>query len=280
MNYGKQNENFFSDKTKNLSSNVPFEKLDQYSNEMQKEFNYFNRGNFSAHIFKMIPTFYEMQNEVMKLVIENNQIKNILDLGCSEGGFIKSISSYANKFLEGSKICHGIDANIDMVKQFYNTDLVDNCNISNSAFIKGWDNIPTFEAVKKYDLITEFFLFQFMNNDRRAQIKEVKKLLNKSGLFVTCEKFINCNNFEFNEKRKNEHQCKYFSPEDITIDQNTIIAGMEKDQVSDSEYFKILSENFKFVGSFWDAGNFKGFICSDSFYSFKEIIKTMELIVY
>ena len=42
-------------------------------------------------------------------------------------------------------------------------------------------------GLKKFDVITEFFLFQFMNRNRLEQLTEVKKLLSKDGIFITCE---------------------------------------------------------------------------------------------
>lgn len=284
MNYGKQNENFFSGKTKKRSSKTSFLPVENWSdNRLINTFNLFNRGNFSSHIFKMIPTFYNMQLSIFMSIFKNrNYFNSILDLGAAEFGFLKALG------YETEIKCTGIDANIDMIRAannfepFKNPIEQKNVKILHAAFLKGWDKIKTFRSYKKYDLITEFFLFQFMNNDRSEQLKGVKKLLSKKGVFITCEKFLNSDPaiFSSNELLKNEYQKQYFSADEITKDKQTIIAGMEKDMVSIEAYYVLLKENFNYVRSFWKAGNFCGLIASDNKTSFNNIVNSTDYIKF
>ena len=112
-------------------------------------------------------------------------------------------------------------------------------------------------------------MFQFVNNNREKQVKGVQELMTPEGIFVTSEKFHTANEAA-NELKKYDHQRKYFSPDQLTEDKQTIVSGMADDMVNDVEYFNILKKNFKFVEEFWNAGNFKGYLASDSLEVLKE----------
>ena len=259
---GSKNDNFFNEKSLNRSSNIDFKPLKNLrlsKNKIERDFYQFNNQNFSSHIYKMIPLFFEVQLNLSKSIIKSN-VKNYLDLGCSEGGLLKTVSN--NSSIKSI----GLETNNQMIKNFEKSKKVKNVQIFNNPFLHNWDDLKKFETKEKFDIITELFLFQFMSNNRREQIKEVKKLLSKNGVFICGEKFTNDNKETFlkNEVNKNIFQSLYFTKDQITTDKKEIIEGMTKDQITKDQMTTELKSNFKHIFEFWQSGNFGGFICSDS----------------
>jgi SAM-dependent methyltransferase len=262
-NFGKQNEGFFSGKAQKRSSLINFQSLEndkKSTNKLTSDFAKFNSQNFSSHIFKMIPLFYEVQKATTKAIIKSGFVNSFLDLGCSEGGLLKTVSN--NSEIKSL----GIDANKNMIENFNQSAKVENVEIKEAAFIKGWDTVPTFETSKKFDIVSEFFLFQFMNNDRAQQIKEVKKLMTSGGVFICGEKFTNSNKVESAkfEAKKIGFQSQFFNAVELTEDKETIISGMDKDMTERETLKNELNSKFKYVFEFWQSGNFGGFIASDN----------------
>jgi hypothetical protein len=266
---GQQNTAFFTEKSKAASSEVPYSPvLPIGETKVSKDYQEFG-GNFTGHISKMIPTFQEKQIKVAEAITRTRGIENVLDIGGSEGTFGKSISN-------NSKIrTVTLDPNSQMKKNFESTKPVEGAEFKQEALGASFvdedgTNIPMFAPDEFFDIINEDFTFQFISNDREGQVNEVKSLLKEDGVFITSEKF-HTENQEANEKKKLEHQQKYFNDEQLTEDKQGIITGMARDQVKDVEYEQVLKDNFEYVEQFWDAGNFKGYMASDSKAQLKKI---------
>ena len=262
---GKQNTEFFEGKAKEASSNIPYSpvlNVDQTTPVAKAYALYTAGGNFTGHISKMIAGFQEKQKQVAEAIVKGG-FKSFLDIGTSEGGMIKTVASQ-NKDVTAV----GIDPNIEMQKNFNSTPEVSNAEYRLEAFQGSWTEddgteIKEFKTDKKFEVVNEDFVFQFVNNNRAKQVAGVKELMTEDGIFITSEKF-HTDNEAANEAKKYDHQRKYFSPDQLTEDKQTIVSGMADDMVNDVEYFKTLKENFRFVEEFWNAGNFKGYLASDN----------------
>lgn len=261
---GKQNTEFFTGKAKEASSKVdyvPVINIDQETPVAKAYDLYSAGGNFTGHISKMIAGFAEKQVRVAEAIVKSGA-KNFLDIGTSEGGMIKTVSASSNiKSV-------GIDPNPQMMENFNTTPEVKNAEYRLEAFEASWTDdggqeIKKFTPKQKFDVVNEDYAFQFMNNDRAAQIAAVKGMMTEDGILVTSEKFHTANQ-EANEKMKYKHQEQYFNAEELTEDKQTIVTGMADDMVNDVEYYQTLQDNFKHVIEFWNAGNFKGFLASNN----------------
>jgi hypothetical protein len=270
---GRQNTEFFTDKSKEASSKIPYTPVIEVdkTTPVAKAYDIFTAvGNFTGHISKMIPGFQEKQKQVAE-AITKGPFKSFLDLGASEGGLIKTVSS-VNPAIRSV----GVDPNSQMKANFESTPAVEGAEFRQEAFLGSWVDadgtvINEFKTDEKFDVVNEDFTFQFINNDRAGQVKAVKELMTPDGIFVTSEKFDTSNN-ENNEAKKLDHQSKYFNQDQLTEDKQTIITGMGKDMVADVDYFNTLKDNFKYVEEFWNAGNFKGYLASDN----KQVIDTFK----
>ena len=266
---GQESSDFFKNKARKSMSDIPYEptlNIDQNS-KVAKDFKRFTgNGAFTGHISKMIPTFQEKQ--ILSIQAVTNMAKeakgefNVLDIGTSEGGYIKTVAA------NGKNIkAVGIDPNPEMMKNFKATEVPENAEYRLEALGASWVEddgtvIKEFKPKEKYDVVNEDFVFQYINNDRVSQVENVKKVLKKGGLFVTSERF-HTENWDQNEKVKEGHQRKYFNDEIINKSKATLPA-MLKDMVYDTEYLKVLRDKFKYVAEWWNAGNYKGYVASDS----------------
>jgi SAM-dependent methyltransferase len=265
MGTGKQNEAFFTEKAAKASSDVPYEpviKIDKETPTAKAYDTYSAGGNFTGHISKMIPGFQEKQIRVAE-AINKTGAKSFLDIGASEGGLAKTVGSQ-----NPDMRVVAVDPNSQMKKNFESTPEVKNVEFRQEAFQGSWTEadgtkINEFKPKEKFDVINEDFTFQFVNADRAKQVAGVKEMLAEDGVFITSEKFHTANK-KANEAKKAEHQKKYFTEQERTADAEGIVTGMAKDMVKDVEYFEILKDNFKHVEEFWNAGEFKGFVASDS----------------
>jgi SAM-dependent methyltransferase len=263
---GRQNEAFFIGKAEKASSDIPYRPtiMLRQTPEVRSYHVFADRGNFTGHISKMISGFAEKQAMVGQALVRALKVDSFLDIGASEGGLAKTVG----KHRPGAKVI-ALDPNPEMYRNFLNTPDVQNVRYVREAFLSdGWTDetgrkIKGFKTSEKFDAINEDFTFQFISPDRPAQVAEVKKMLKEDGVFITSEKFHTENSAE-NEQRKLAYQRQYFTPEQLTEDRQTIINGMSDDMVNDKSYEEILKRNFHWVAQFWNAGDFKGYIASDS----------------
>ena len=264
---GDQNAEFFTGKASMPSSDVPYKQNSKLLEGIRKNtidlYNkYAGQGNFTGHISKMIPGFQERQISVADAVAKSDA-KNFLDIGASEGGLAKTISA-ANPKIKSI----ALDPNSQMNENNKATGKVKNAKADKRAFGEGYTEsdgtvVEGFKTDEKFDVINEDFTFQFISNNRAAQVAEVVNLLSDDGVFITNEKFHTFNR-EFHEQKKYDHQKEYFNEDALTEDKQTIVSGMDKDMVSDSKYEQVLKDNFAVVVQYWDSGNFKGYMASNS----------------
>lgn len=262
---GQQNAEFFTGKAQEASSKIPYKpvlKVDQTTPVAKSFLKFTDGGNFTGHISKMIAGFAEKQKQVAEAIVKGN-FNSFLDIGSSEGGLIKTVGENAPDMT-----VVGIDPNPSMLENFNKTPKVKNVDYRLEALGASWTEadgtvINEFKPKQKFDVVNEDFTFQFINGDREAQVAQVKEVLNDEGIFITSEKMHTANSKK-NEAKKYDHQRKYFNPDQLTEDKQTIITGMNDDMTNDVKYFNILKENFDNVAEFWNAGDFKGFIASNS----------------
>ena len=259
--------------------------------KFQDDYNKFiaNGGNFNQHIFTSIPTFYEAQvvkMAALSFLINNNPLQvgefggpaqpyKILDIGGTEGAWAKALAK--NNPLVDIAV---IDPSRQAKQVFEGGDFVSNAGFIHSAFSHRPEDIDKFfieqgqQPIRftglqnlKYDVVHESMAFQFMDNDRAGQIKYIKEnLLNDNGILIIEEKFLDDNKaiYDANETKKDFFKRQYYTEEQLNNKKFNVLLNMEGKQVSVQEIQRILGENFANVEQYWDAGNFKGFIASDS----------------
>tara|TARA_R100001460_G_scaffold2142_2_gene7230 strand:- start:8668 stop:12339 length:3672 start_codon:yes stop_codon:yes gene_type:complete len=236
--------------------------------------------NFSNHINTSIPTFKETQiataDAVSKTLPSNAKI---IDIGSTEGGFINTIGA-----LRKDINALGIDPN-KKATEVFNTLKEDNTEIIHRAFTdnkneynkKAFPDEDTGEDVlyfnndsipdKSIDMISEKMTFQFIDKGREDKVKIIKSKLKPDGFALFEEKFFTGENdikWISNENKKDKFKEQYYSKEEISDKAKKVLRKMNKRQVTPNEFEKVLKNNFKNVVQYWDAGNFKGYIASDS----------------
>ena len=233
-------------------------------------------GSFDKHIASSIPTFRESQvNKAQAIVKTYPEGAKVLDLGGSEGGFVKSVT----KVSKGKIKTVNLDAAPDMIKAHNDHYPVPGSKAVLGAFQHGWEGVPTFRPKKEYDVVHESMLFQFINKERTSKIAEVKKFLKDDGLFITEEKFQfpDANYMKQNEKLKDTlHKNNYFTAKQLAEKTDEVLMGMHKNQALFDEYVKELGENFKYVKTYWKSGNFRGVVASNNKAKIDKFMENLE----
>lgn len=238
-----------------------------------------HRGNFDDHIAFSIPGFKDVQQMVgsalSKVYTKDNVI---LDIGASEGSFVKSVTA-----LSGMRSV-ALDPNPDMRDSFNKTSTVPGSEYSMTAlgtaaqegqfaWQEGEEDIYFFDpAGQRYDVVHEAMVFQFISNERSPQISRVKELLKPGGVFITEEKLFT-DNQAANEAKKNKYKGQFFEKKDLDAKSAEVLEGMHANMVEDKQLEAILQSNFKYVTQFWDSGNFKGYMASDSKANLDKMVK-------
>jgi hypothetical protein len=109
--------------------------------------------------------------------------------------------------------------------------------------------------------------FQFIDRGRNNKVKLISEKLKPNGFALFEEKFFTSNDdpeWLANEAKKNEFKLQYYDQKDLTKKQKEVLEGMDELQVPSEDFEKILMKHFNNVAQYWDAGNFKGYIASDS----------------
>ena len=240
-------------------------------------------GNFENHIFTSIPTFKEAQiataDAVAKSLPEN---ASVLDIGGTEGGFINTVAELrpdiegivldpnpiAEKIFETQKL-----DNTDYIRQAFTTDAskygkyaFDIEDENEEGVPANYWNADDYED-NSLDAVIEKMTFQFIDKGRNNKIKLISEKLKPTGFALFEEKFFTSKDdpeWSENEAKKNEFKLKYYDPKDITQKQKEVLEGMDELQVSSSDFEKVLTKYFNNVAQYWDSGNFKGYIASDS----------------
>lgn len=229
------------------------------------------KGQFDEHIATSIPTFRDTQVEKGKAIISTYPDgASMIDLGGSEGGFVKTITKESN----GKIKTVNLDASSVMATK-HNGTPVDGSAFEHGAFQQGWEAgdtreaVPTFTPKEKYDVVHESMMFQFIEDggERASKLDEIKsKYLKDDGLLITEEKFkLNDPEiYKTNEKLKANHKDKYYTKEQQSSKSEHVLVGMEENQASFDNYLDELHNRFEYVGTYWTSGNFRGVVASNN----------------
>jgi hypothetical protein len=274
FNTSENTQEFFSDvvtgKSDKFVPKVPWAPIAELTEEQNEFYGDYKEmgGNFDDHIACSIPGFRDMQIKTgvaVSKLLPNGGL--VYDIGGSEGTWIKAITKRS-----GGKIRSiSLDPNKDMAESFSSTP-VEGSGLVTEAFYEGFDDNGHYyrahTPAELSDVVHESMTFQFVSSERAPFIKELKKRYMKpDGIFITEEKLIpeSQDQYQANEAKKDrDFKAKYFTPEQIQQKGEVVLVGMKKDQAKRDEYVALLNQNFKYVFEYWDSGNFKGYIATDS----------------
>lgn len=239
-------------------------------------------GNFENHIMTSIPGYREAQDAIF-VAITNTLGEaggTVLDIGASEGAALKAIAQ-ANPKIKGV----ALDPNPAMRDTFIKKGGTKNVDYALAAFGTAKDagkdawveddgtKIKFFDPKgQTFDFIYEGMVFQFISNERKAQLGRAKEMLAPDGVLVIQEKFGGPKaQYDANEAKKDAYKALYYTPEQLEAKKQEVlqtggdaVEGMTDLQVSVAEIEAVLGGLFKNVVQIWDSGNFKGYAASDS----------------
>lgn len=240
-------------------------------------------GNFENHIFTSIPTFKEAQVATADALIKSlPQNANVLDIGGTEGGFINTIAEVrpdvTGFIVDPNVVAEKIFNQQKMPNSYYIREAftTDKSKFGNYAFdVKDEKKQPIstdfFDANliedNSLDAITEKMTFQFIDKGRNNKVKLISEKLKPTGIALFEEKFFTSYDdpvWKANEDKKNQFKLQYYDQKDLTKKQKETLEGMDRRQVTSEDFEKILMKHFNNVAQYWDSGNFKGYIASDS----------------
>jgi hypothetical protein len=266
--------------------------------ELGQTFNIFEEkrsGNFENHIFTSIPTFKEAQVATADALIKSlPKNANILDIGGTEGGFINTIAEVrpdvTGFIVDPNVVAEKIFNQQKMPNSYYIREAftTDKSKFGNYAFdVKDEKKQPIstdfFDANliedNSLDAITEKMTFQFIDKGRNNKVKLVSEKLKPTGIALFEEKFFTSYDdpeWKANEDKKNQFKLQYYDQKDLTKKQKETLEGMDKRQVTSPEFEKILSKYFNNVVQYWDSGNFKGYVASNSADTITNFLNNLE----
>lgn len=281
-----------------------------------------HRGNFDDHIGSSIPTFRELQTVVGDAIAKTFDDADMLDIGASEGALIKAIT----KLSDGKVRTVAVDPAPAMGQHFNKGEKVPGAVFKVAAFgsaeeagTEAWvegdtltdrdgtkranpfvgRSIPFYKPDRKFDIVHEAMVFQFVNSDRAEQVARIKELMKPDGVAILEEKFIPGeglpkSQFDANEAQKDVFKEQYFSKEEIDAKAKAVgvkdqeayaaaqaekeeqVVGMADLMVAPATLERVLQDNFAHIVQFWDAGNFKGYMASDDRATIDKLLGNME----
>lgn len=271
-NKSAKTQDFFSDvvtgKSDKFKPNKPWTPILSFTKteETFKKIYDKYKGKFDTHIATSIPTFRETQIKVGNAISQMYNKALVYDIGGSEGGFVKSITEKS----KGNIKSINLDPNPDM-QEVHEKIPVEGSEFIREAFYESFeDNGVTYKKhvpQQKADVVHESMVFQFITPERKAFVKEVaENYVKEDGIFLTEEKLLPQSEevWRANEQNKNQHKLNYYSNEQLNQKSEEVLVGMKKNQTYQQDYINALKEHFSFVEEYWDAGNFKGIIATNS----------------
>ena len=237
------------------------------------------RGNFDTHIAYSIPGYLEVQEIVGNAIRQSYPEGTMLDVGASEGALAKGVASTSKVQVTA------LDPNLSMQETFNTKPQAEGATFVLEAFGNAeqegdvaWTEddgteIKYFTPDTTYDVVHEAMVFQFMSPDRESQIARTKDLMNPDGVLIIEEKVLTEDEaaWQANEDKKNVYKAQFFDEESLSEKAESILVGMNENMRAPSAIESILGGNFSHVTQFWDSGNFRGYIASDS----AEALETM-----
>ncbi|QGH72863.1 MAG: methyltransferase domain protein [Podoviridae sp. ctrTa16] len=218
------------------------------------------KSYFDEHIETNIPAFREVQLKKISAILE--LLKNggrVIDLGGSTGSFVKTITKMNPKIKS-----ENLEPNDKMIEA-HNSNPVDGSAVVKASFQEGFDDIPAYVPSEKYDVVHESMLFQFIKLDRSELVDEIAdKYVKDDGVVILEEKVIG-KSFDKNESNKDENfKLKYYTQKYLDKKKDEVLFGMKGNQATQLTLEDELKRRFKYVYQYWDGGNFKGYLASNS----------------
>ena len=232
---------------------------------------------FDTHVRQSIPLFGELIEDLQEnllyyhnvLPMEQSKKVSILDLCGSTGYF--GYRMHRQGFKGSYYNLDGSPKMIAISKEFEKE--ATNMHSILGGFLSSWidedgTEIKEIDINKiknnKFTFGLEILGFQFFTKDR---VKEIKELKNNCEYCVFIEKFSQTDNklFEANEDLKDSlHKSKYFSIEELQTKRDAVLYDMHDYLYNKDSFISLLNDMFENVKPIYKAGNFAGFICSDS----------------
>lgn len=232
-------------------------------------------GKFDDHIETSIPGYGEIQPMVGSAIVAAVPSGRVLDIGGSEGGLSKAIVIQS----DGALTAIVLDPNPDMQVTFDKTP-VEGASYQLEAFgtnptqdgavaftDEGVDITFFTPDPAGYEVIHESMVFQFIDNNRDAQVERVAGMLTPTGLAIFQQKFLateaDIDQWKANEAQKDEFKRQYFTQEAMDKKVKEVLLGMHRFMVTPQSFEATLRANFTFVAQYWDSGNFKGYVATN-----------------
>ncbi len=117
-----------------------------------------------------------------------------------------------------------------------------------------------------FDIIVENTTFQMYGDNRDEQIAYVRRVLKKDGLMFFQEKMHqpDMNEYERREKIKDNYfKSIYFTTGQVNEKKQTILAEMEKGQVTLETFADALKNHFSYAYIIWNSTNFYEIVATD-----------------
>jgi hypothetical protein len=229
-------------------------------------------STFTSHVRQSIPLYGKYFDRLARFIAEKHKNANVLDICGSRGdlGLYMRDSGFRGTYLN-------LDGSREMIEQ----SIEQNQHIYDRSIMAGWLSswtqddyfVREWKSDERFDIVVENLAFQFMGSPLRYKhILEVKNKIRNSGLFVTCEKFMNPY-WDENEYLKDLlWKSKYFTQEEIEHKRESVLTDMNKDLCNQAVYEQILKDNFKYVAKIYMAGNFAAYVCGDDMYKVIECV--------
>lgn len=249
-----------------------------------------NQGNFDKHIFCSIPSFFEMTRALAYSIVFHQHpsaIDSFVDIGASEGTLCAAVRYGSENRIK----VYAIEPNTAMISRIEAQPVEIKAlqtalsNQEGSIYFEDESmEVPIYEFDLNPTSYVEVMTFQFLGAEREYYIRKIARDLPEFGIFLSCEKFSH-NNIQIyhqNEQKKDAYKAQFFDKETLEKKIKDVLespdGGMHENMVTPQQYVEILMANFDYVGQFWDAGNFKGFVASnhlDAITSFLEHIPNL-----
>lgn len=237
-----------------------------------------HRGHFDNHIRSSIPGFGDLQAKTGNAIVKSYPDgARVLDIGASEGSWVKAITSLS----DGKILTDALEPLEDMVNSFTDISRVEGSRPLAMAWgDTGWTEdsgfvVEPFKVEHKYDVIHESMTFQFITNDRAEQIQRVKDNLKEDGVALFEEKLAHDGTqvYADREAQKDQYKAQYFTAAEMAQKaKEVLVVGMNDTMVQESMLEHTLASKFKYVAKYWQASNFVGYAASDNLDSLRRMV--------
>ena len=260
-------------------------------------------GHFDNHIMTSIPGFYEMQAAVglglIRALMTDAKDKYVLDIGASEGSFLKTLSNMSGGQIRGV----ALDPNQAMKNTFETKPQMAGVEFLMDAFAEpkyqgktlwtepnqygdGDVEIKGYKPKRKFDVVHEAMTFQFINADRAGQIAAAKDMMTDDGIMILEQK-VQRENKEVEQAAEDMNdrlfRSQFYNSTQMSAKEKDILRreqkegeekalGMKDQQAEKGQLEAVLSDNFDYVVQFWSAGNFVGYVASNNEMSVRDFL--------